>query len=323
MKCEMALNDLSYLIVNIAMARGKSARHPLRLSKATLSHLFLDSLIRIGIVCALIVLTFMHAGCAARKTLTKPPEAPPPMLQSAADAFDLLLRNHSGTNSMKASGKIEMKLPGETHRRQASIIIMLQRPDKLRMRAYRPLSPTLFELVSNGDECWLFVPSRNAAYLSEGCKPFRVSNGDTAISTELFFAALFVLVDPEILSSQQASITTGEDLIGLKLTEETGGRREIWIDPATGLAARQMLMNPDGSIRADLKYLDYAKEEAMTVPVRVEAVMPQMEAEVTLRINQFDIHAEIPDGAFIFLPPEGNDIISVGDGSPLTNSLQN
>ena len=195
-------------------------------------------------------------------------------------------------------------------------MIMMQRPDKLRMRAYRPLSPALFEFVSDGDQCWFYVPSRRSAYLSEGCKPFRIDDGNTTVPAEIIIAALFVLVDPEALSSRPKSIPSEDAFVGIALAEKTGGRREIWIDPATGLAARQVLVDPDGSVRADLKYLEYAHESGTAVPIRAEAVMAQMGAEVTLWISQFEIDAEIPDGAFIFLPPEGSNILLTENDAP-------
>jgi outer membrane lipoprotein-sorting protein len=245
-----------------------------------------------------------------------PPEVSAPQIRSAQDAFDLLRQSYGGVNSLKASGKIQMRFPGEKHRRQASIAIMMQCPDKLRMRAYRPLSPTLFEFVSDGDQCWFYLPSRQSAYLSEGCKPFRIDGGKTTISAELLFAAILVSVDPETLLSQPESLVSGDGFVGIVLDETTGGQRELWIDPETGLAVRQVLVDPDGSVRAEVKYLDHARESGTALPIRAEAVMEQAAAEVALWISHFEINAAIPDDAFIFLPPEGSKILPTGNGTP-------
>jgi len=303
--------DLFHLLRKLKSQR-KSPFALLRAGAPSVSRPFAGISVRIGLLCLFLAPIFVQIGCATQKAVTQPSEPPSPVVQSAKDAYDLLLRSCDNADSLKASGKIQMKFPGEEHRRQASIMMMMQRPNKLRMRAYRPLSPPLFEFASDGNECWLYIPSRRSAYWSKGCEPFRIDGGNTTISAEIIIASLFVLIDPESLSLQP-EITTNDSQIGIELIDDTGGRREIWIDPATGLAARQVLADPDGSVRADLRYMEYSRESGAAVPTRIEAAMPEIGAELTVWISQVEINAEIPENAFLFFPPEGSVIPSEGE----------
>jgi outer membrane lipoprotein-sorting protein len=162
----------------------------------------------------------------------------------------LLIEKYGGADSFRASGKIRMKLPGEQAQKQASFALMFERPDLLRMRVYRPLAPTLLEIVSNGNRRWLYVPSERTAYLSEGRQPLRVGGNHVAIPADTIAAALVVVADPRALPLLPSRIRIGEGFIRLSVTEEGGTQREIRIDSASGLATRQILVGADGATQA-------------------------------------------------------------------------
>ncbi len=266
---------------------------------------------------ALLAASFLHVGCASRKQMTHPAEVSPSAFVSAEDAVKRLLRNYGDTTSLKVSGRIETALPGEKRRRRASMAVMIQKPDSVRMRAYRPLAPPLFEFISDGNVCRLYVPSRRAVYLSEDCRSLRATGNYVAISAEAVVAALCVLVDPEAVSSPAASVHPEGNLFRIDLAEETGAKKRIWIDSATGLATRQLLIDAGGRVQADIRYLEHAFEGDAAVPVAIEIVAPGMGSAVVLRISRFEINARPPDGAFDFLPPEGTDIFyGDADSSP-------
>ena len=251
----------------------------------------------------------LQVGCAARKPLVRQPEMPPPALVTPEDAVALLLRQYGSVKSFKASGKIEARLPGEKRRRSASLVLMLERPDKLRMRVYRPLAPPVFELVSDGEQRWLFIPSTKTAYYSEGCEPLYMGDNHVPFSAETIIAAVAVLADPAAFTAMPAVIREEEGLARLTLAEKTGAKREIWIDATTGLAARQLLFDADGGIEADITYEKHAVEGDVPVPVAIEVAFPQASSSVFLRIDSFRLNPEIPAGAFEFSPPGNTKIV--------------
>ncbi len=250
----------------------------------------------------------LQTGCAARKPLVQPPEATAPTLETAADAVELLLRNYGAPVSLKASGKIRTKMSGKEVWRQASFVLMLERPDRLRMRAYRPLAPTLFELISDGERCWLYLPSESTAYLNQDCGPVYIKSNYVAIPVDAIAAALLVVADPDALSSMPVRIIAEENLIRLSLIEAEGGRREIWMEAGSGLATRQLLVDADGLAQADIIYKKHAFEGDLAVPVSIDVLLPRMAALISLRIEKFQTDAEIPADAYDFFPPKNVEV---------------
>jgi outer membrane lipoprotein-sorting protein len=266
---------------------------------------------RLCLTLAILAMAFPQGGCASRKRMTRAPEALPPELVSADDVIGRLLENYGGLTSLRVSGRIEAAPPGEERRRRASLVALIRKPDKVRMRAYRPLAPPLFEYVSDGDECWLYTPSRRAAYLSEECRPFRVDGDYMAVSAEAVIAALCVLVDPEALST--ASVRPEKGSWRVELPAGSGAEKTIWVDSATGLATRQWLIGDDGLVEVDISYLEHEIEAGAAVPISVEIASPRMGAAATLRIKRFEIDARTPDDAFEFSPPAGVDVFHIDD----------
>jgi len=245
----------------------------------------------------------LQIGCAARRPLTRPPETPVPTLETAADAVELLLGRYGDATSLKTSGKIRTRLPGEEAMRQASFSLMLERPGRLRMRVYRPLAPALFDLVSDGEQCWLYIPSSRTAFLNEGCGPIHIEDNYIAVPADTIAAAAFVVADPALLPSLPAHVYSDEGFVRLSVIEETGARKEFRIDATSGLVTRQLLVEPDGVAQAEIIYKKHAFVENMAIPVTMEIFLPQTGTLVSLYVEKIRVDPEIPADAFKFSPP--------------------
>jgi outer membrane lipoprotein-sorting protein len=264
--------------------------------------------------CGLIVLllvVYVQVGCAARRPLVRAPQRPTPKLTTVEDAKGLLVRNYGNADSVKASGEIETRLSNEEHWRRASFALMLERPDKLRVRAYRPLMPALFELVYDGQTCWLFVPSEKAAYRSEKCEAFRVGDSHMAVSADALIEALFVVADFDAFLTLPAFLYREGDSVRLVIIGKAGAYKEIWIDSMTGLATRQLLVDSGGTLEAEINYKEHALDENNIIPVEIEIGLLPIHASIVLRIQDFQLDPEFPDGAFDFSPPRNTKVFEL------------
>ena len=131
--------------------------------------------------------------------------------------------------------------------------------------------------------------------------------------------ALFVLADPDAVSHLPVSIRHEEDSVELEILQDDGTRRQIWIDPATGYAARQLLIEADGTVQADIRYLEHAFDEGAAIPVTTEVILPKMETTISMQMSRHRINAMLPDGAFDFVLPEGAHILQ-SDTDPIISS---
>ena len=259
----------------------------------------------------LLVAVCLHAGCATRKPLTLAHGITPPPLETVEDAKGLLLEDYGRIDFVKVGGTIEIRLHDEGYRRQASFVLMLQRPDRLRMRAYRALTPTLFELVVDGQTCWLHTPSERTAYLSEDCGPLLGTGNGVAFSAAALVAALVVVPDFEALRTAAASLLREDGFVGLVVEEDAGARKEIWIDPMTGLAARQLLVGPDEEVEVDIAYIEHAVDVDMdaVIPTETHIDFPRLRASMLIRIDDFRADPDMPADAFDFSPPQNTRIL--------------
>jgi outer membrane lipoprotein-sorting protein len=266
--------------------------------------------LRYRILVVVLVAAWLQAGCAARKALIIPAEAPGAEIQNLSDAIQTLIKNYGKTDSLKAGGRIETAVDGEKDRQQASFALMVERPNRVRLRVYRPFA-TMFDLISDGRDCWLHVPSARAAYLSEGCEAFRVGEDHVPVSPRALAAAVVVVPDVGALSTLPATIVRDGDLLKLTLADVQSIQRDIWMDAATGLAVRQRLADSDGMPLADIAYNVHALVEGTYVPVVMDIALPRSQAVVSLRMQDVRVGARLPTGAFEFSPPAGTEIVPV------------
>ena len=250
-----------------------------------------------------------QGGCATQRPLSDAPDISAPTLETLEDARELLLQNYGIVDSMKATGELELRRIDEGYRKRASFALLLERPDRLRMRAYRAFAPTVFELVSNGRECWLFVPSEKTAYLNKGCNGFYSGAGHSALSAETIVAALVVVADPEIVLSSPAHAYREGDLMKIVLSDETGTRRELWIDVDTGFVSRQRFMGNDGILKADITYGENIRREGAVIPRAVDIFFPAIHTSLLLHIDDFQNGVTVVRDVFDFAPPEDANIV--------------
>ena len=242
------------------------------------------------------------------KPLVRLPEVPP-KLETLEDARQLLTQNYGYAQSVKASGEISVKLQREENWRPASVALMVEKPDKARVRAYRLLTPTLFELISDGQKCWLFIPSENTAYLDEHCNAVQRDEKGIAISAEAIVAGIMVVSDVDKLFSLPASVSRDTKNLRLAFGGKGGVQREIWMDLKTGLVARQSFIGPDGAIEADIAYKEVDVLDTGAVPTEISLKLPRFHSSMMLRISEFQVNPRISAGAFRFSPPRGAQIL--------------
>lgn len=261
-----------------------------------------------GLVAVMLVAMF-QAGCASRGALKPFEEGPSPQLNTAAEAIRVLSRDYGGLNSVKVTGRIEVRLPGEEKARPASFISMLERPNKLRIRAYRPLVPPLFELVSDGCQCWVYIPSKGVVYRGDECF---IGDGNVAnaqFPASAIIASVLVVSDFETLRADSTSFWFEEGFVKLAMVETGDLQKEMWIDPTTGLVRRQLLVRNNDSGYAEILYNEHSLTEDAVVPVDIEVFILGGQAYMRLQILTVEPVSDISDDAFVFSVPSDVTVI--------------
>lgn len=264
-----------------------------------------------GKILSILFLLSLISGCARELPRYGAPRVFAPTLQTREEINQLLFRDYGGLHSMKATGEIEFRQAGEETWRRASIILLAEKPNKLRARAYRLLTPTLFEFVSDNRDCWLYVPSERTVYYDDACGTFQKKSDHLVLSAEMIDAALFVITDFESFRQSSAAISESDDILKLSLVNEAGRYREIRINKSTGLVSKQLFLGPGGLTEAEIQYLDQAAYGEVVVPVEVEVTLPQAQAAMRLHLTEVDLRPNIKPDVFQFTPPPNVQIVPV------------
>lgn len=257
----------------------------------------------------------IQSRCAAPRPVTRLPERPVPLLTSAGDAIQLLRENYGNMRSLKASGTIITKFPPEHRRKKASFMLALERPDKLRMRTYRPPVPFSIEIISDGQRCWLFVPNDRTAYLSEGCDALYINGSNLAIPSHAIVDAIVIVSDVDALVSAPAHIYRNDEFVVLAFTDKSRVKRELWINPTTGFVERQLIFDIGGEPNLHIKYGEHGDEGNTIVPRIVEITFPREDVSISLRMEELKLNTEIPAEAFEFTPPPETTILQLEKGT--------
>lgn len=265
-----------------------------------------EIILRAGNYALPVLLVAMSLGCARSPQLAPPQIAPPTRMETLEDATKALERNYASAYRIKASGEIRVRPTEQDNWRPADFLLVLERPDKVRMRGYRPLVSNLFEFISNGIECWLHIPSERTAYLSD-CGALHSGREDLAVSAEAIVSAVLVVSDFDTLESRQARFQREGDIVRI-VFEETASRREIWVDPASGLATRQFITNEDDTLEADILYKEHADFDGAALPVEVEVELPRIGSSMSLSIREVELLPKITPGTFEFSPPQNTSV---------------
>ncbi len=281
---------------------------PKKLNRASLSLVFSPKFL---FLMPLILLMIFFSGCARQKLSLGPPPAPPTAMQTREDVNAVLLREYGGFNSLKASGEIQFWQAGDPNWRSASIALMISRPDKLRARAYRLLSPTLFDFVSDGDNCHLYLPSEQTVYLDRNCGIIEEGEEHFVLSSRIVLASVLVVSDFGSFESAPASITSQGKMVRVSVNEGGKPERELIINPATGLVMQQIFYSPDGAIEADIRYQRNMTVGQSVVPSQVEVSIPQLQAKVRLQLSDAKLNPAIPANAFLFSQPPNARVIDI------------
>ena len=223
----------------------------------------------------------LAAGCAARPAVVTPAARP-----AGADATAVLrnvLADHRGIATMRAKFHARVAVHGEE--RSATGVLVVDRPDRFRMRLVTPFGLTAFDYLQRGERIWVSQPLRSGD--AAGAESLRMFS-------ERGMGAAFLgryQIDP-----RQCRIESQTALC----TEPAG--HEIGID------LERAVIVFDRSDEVTVRYRDHRRDGEHSLPYRIEieAVVRNPagdlgRVEVAVDIDTYEINVALGDA--LFAPP--------------------
>jgi len=259
--------------------------------------------------------TIRRLGKAAAQPLVVADK--PTLIAIVARNFNLVRDFNATVNMIPSLGSAEKNKI--TEYKDVTAHILFRRPADIRILGLYPIvSGTAFDMVSNGSDFKLSIPSQNRFLVGRNEILQRSEHKLENLRPQHFLEAL--LVRP-IADASRVTISNQTDEDGafyiLSEVEEDGAgglaiKRTIWFSRLDLSVARQEIFDADGNILSDSRYADWHYFDSAPFPKHIEINRPQDEYGVVIDVAKMDINKGVASEKFVLNQPEGYTLQVVG-----------
>jgi outer membrane lipoprotein-sorting protein len=240
------------------------------------------------------------------------------LVEAIQRQYDAIQDFNMEVNMIPALGSTEKNKV--TEYKDVRAYILFRKPAEIRIIGLYPVVRSkAFDMVSNGTDFKLFVPSRNRFLIGSNEVVQPSPNKLENLRPQHFLDA--ILVRPIDLKGDKLLMEnfTDEDnaFYVLHLVHENGNGqlqlvRTIWFSRIDLKLARQLIFDAQGNILTDARYSDWKAFDNVAFPKHIEINRPRDEYAVVLDIVKMDINKGITPSKFVLEQPEGTTIQVVG-----------
>jgi len=198
--------------------------------------------------------------------------------------------------------------------------ILFRRPADIRLIGLYPVVRTkAFDMVSNGLDFKLYVPSRNRFLIGKNEMEQPSPNKLENLRPQHFLDAM--MVRPIDLKSEKVLLMnlTDEDnaFYIIPVVHENGDgqlqlSRSVWFNRYNLTIARQFIFDANGNILTDARYSDWKTYDNVPFPKHIEINRPKDEYAVVIDVVKMDINKGVTQEKFALAQPEGSTLQVVG-----------
>jgi len=243
--------------------------------------------------------------------------ATPELLQNIAEQFDAV-DNFSATVDMTpALGTAEKNQI--TEYKDVRGYILFRKPADTRIIGLYPvLRNTAFDMVSNGMDFKLYVPSKNRFLVGRDAVERPSRNKLENLRPNHFLDALLVrpvAKDEKVILENYTDESNAFYILHVVREGKSGElilNRTIWFNRVDLRLARQILLDHGGNILTDARYTDWRAYDGVPFPRHVEINRPVDEYAVVIDVQKMDINKGVSDDKFVLQQPEGTSLQQVG-----------
>jgi len=198
--------------------------------------------------------------------------------------------------------------------------ILFRKPTDIRIVGLYPVVRNkAFDMVSNGADFKLYLPSKNRFIMGSNALPARSENHIENLRPQHFLEALMVApiqpgekVEFENFTDEDNAVYVLH-LVRIRPDGEIAPSRSIWFNRLNLHLARQLIFDPEGNILTDARYSDWQNYDGLPFPKQIEIDRPQDEYAVVLTVVKMEIDKGVPDEKFVLEQPEGSVLQKLGD----------
>ena len=238
------------------------------------------------------------------------------LLDSVTRQFEAVRDFNAEVDMVPALGTAEKSKI--TEYKDVRAYILFRGPSDIRLIGLYPVvRAKAFDMVSNGIDFKLYVPSRNRFLVGRNEIEAPSSNKLENLRPQHFLDAL--RVRPVDLKTEKVLLMnlTDEDnaFYIIPVVHENGNgqlqlSRSIWFNRYNLTIARQFIFDATGNILTDARYSDWKAYDNVPFPKHIEINRPKDEYAVVIDVVKMDINKGVSQEKFALAQPEGSTLRS-------------
>jgi hypothetical protein len=278
-----------------------------------------------ALLCSVLVLT----SCLARRRVITRNKSTPTQTLLTADKATLLRLIANQYQAIQTLNLTVDMVPAVgtvnkgkiTEYKDVTAYILFQKPAEIRLIGLYPVVRTkAFDMVSNGADFRLFLPSKNQFIvgrndLSAAPSANKIEN----LRPGVFLDALLVRPPDPKQVTVPVDLTDEDNAAYILHILDTGAdgqlrlARDVWFDRLTLRIARQMIFDTAGEILTDARYSDWKAYDGVPFPKVIDINRPRDEYGVVITLVKADINKAITSDKFVLEQPEGTVLQVLGE----------
>lgn len=288
-------------------------------------------------VAPILLICLMSAGLSSclvrRRAISRKGSSPTQKLQIADQTtlLEAIVRHYNAVQDFNATVDMTPALGSAeksqiTEYKDVRAYIYFRKPAHIRLVGLYPVVRSrAFDMVSDGDQFKLYIPSKNLFLVGknqiERPSPNKLEN----LRPQHFLEALLVRpMDAQVDHVFLENFTDEDNAFYiLHAVHETNGKlhlaRTVWFSRLDLEIARQIEFDADGNILTDARYSQWHAYDNVPFPKHIEINRPRDEYGVVIDVVKMDINKGVSDDKFVLSQPEGSTLKTIGQTTPPTS----
>jgi len=189
-------------------------------------------------------------------------------------------------------------------------VFVLQKPEKIRVIGHK-LATTVFNMVSDGENFWFYVPKQKIVYMGR-CNTKRNVN----TNAYLFPDDIAVLLDHDkIFEGRSAYLETWPTFWHIQVFEKNGDEfvpyGRLKISRINNKVTELTLFQEDSLIKVHASFNNYVSLEGCTIPTEVQISWPETDSILNITFKAPSLNETLKAKIFQFKKPEKAEIVRI------------
>ena len=270
---------------------------------------------------------FLFNGCSLFRYEIEKREVKVSYKEASLDQLlKLINRNQELIHSLTASLQVGLNFDTPGKYDNCNGQLMIECPHKIRLNGYRSLMPTLFLMVADANNYWVYIPSKKKVYQGLTAENSISPREGEEVSIEdikphEILAAL--MLDDKITTNEgerKAYLDILPNMYIINIVETKGDGllypvRRIWVEREKLRVVMHKLFDSQGRLRSEVYFRNHRPIEDAILPWLVVIKRPWEGMSIRLVFNKIKLNQALNPEAFRFQPSDDVEVIRIGTHS--------